>query len=289
MKKGWKIFWIICASVMGLGFLCCIAALILGVNRELVESRFAGGLGWIIKSGSSDYMEDIREEFTDVCKIDMDVYAGELRIEQSDVDQVTVETDHIREDLEFRCYMEEKELKLETNDHLSTRNHREDGTITIYLPKDSIMEEVKIELGVGTLHLADICANKLEVDAGAGEAEILYFSADKAKIETGVGSVTASGKVTDSLDLETGVGEIIYTAAGCEEDYNYDISVGVGEVLCGETRFSGLGNEKKIDHHADREISVDCGVGAVKLQFDGQTAAEKEGYHHGNEEAAPVS
>lgn len=290
MKKGWKIFWIICASVMGLGMICCVAALVLGVNLEMMESGFYRGFGWVVKSGSSDYMEDIRKEFTDVCKIDADIYAGEVRIRLADVEQVTVETDHVREDLEFRCSQEDDELKLETNDHLWQKNHREDGSITVYLPADRTMEEVKIDLGIGSLYLENVCADELDVDAGAGEAEVLNICAGQAKIGAGVGSVTASGQIQDSLELEAGVGEIVFTASGNEEDYNYNIDVGVGEVLCGETSFSGLGCEKRIDYHAPREIAVTCGVGTVKLKFDGQTAAgEKEECHHGDEKTAPVS
>lgn len=273
MKKGWKIFWIICAAVAGLGFLCCIAALILGVNKEMMENRFSRGIGWIMKSGSAEYEEDIREEFTGIQKIDAEIYAGEVTVKAADVDQVTVETQDVREDLEFRCYQDGEELKLETDDHLANRNLRDDGTIIIYLPTDCFLEEVKMELGAGRLYLEDVFADQLNVDAGAGEAEVVNFRAEEAKISAGVGSVAANGQIAKTLELEAGVGAIDVTTDGFEEDYNYEIQVGIGEVVCGESRYSGLGGEKKIEHGAGKNISIDCGVGSVKVQFDGQNAA----------------
>lgn len=273
MKKGWKIFWIICAAVAGLGFLCCIAALILGVNKEMLENRFSRGTGWIVKSGSAEYEEDIREEFTGIQKIDAEIYAGDVKVKVADVEQVTVETQDIREDLKFRCYQEGEELKLETEDHLTNRNLRDDGTIIICLPADCFLKEVKMELGAGRLSLEDVFADQLNVDAGAGEAKVVNFRAKEAKISAGVGSVDANGQVTKTLDLEAGVGSIDVTTNGFEEDYNYEIQVGIGEVVCGESRYSGLGREKKIERGADKNISIDCGVGSVKVKFDGQDTA----------------
>lgn len=285
MKKGWKIFWIISASVMGLGFVCCIAALILGADLQTMRARFPYGIGWVIKSGEVEYDDDIRESYPDIRKIDADIYAfaGELRFEPSDVGQVTVETEHIGKDLKFSCEQDGEELKLKTKDKFLDRNKQGEGTITIYLPENLSLEELKIELGAGYLYLDGVCADKLQIDAGAGEAEIMDFYAGKAKFKADVGKVTAFGMVTGDIELEAGVGCIDYTASGCEEDYDYEIQAGVGTVTCGDSNYSGLGVEEVIEHHAGKKMSIDCGVGSVNVQFDENIRmCEKEGHHHGN-------
>lgn len=285
MKRGWKIFWIICASVMGCGFVCCIAALILGVNAELLKARFPYGIGWVMKSGSVEYEEDVRERFSDICKINADVhaFAGELRFELSDVEQVTVETEHIGKDIGFSCTQDGEELKLKTKSEFLNRNIQGEGIITVYLPENLKLEELEMELGAGYLYMDGVCADELQINAGAGEAELEDICAGEAEIETGAGKVTAGGVISENIKLKVGVGCIDYTAAGCEEDYDYEIQGGVGTVKCGDSEYSGLSFEKVIDNHAGRKMSIDCGVGSVKVQFDkDMRSVKKEEHHHGN-------
>ena len=53
MKKGWKIFWIVCAATAAIGFVCCVIAKVLGVTTDMIEGRFPHGIGvirWMIIS-----------------------------------------------------------------------------------------------------------------------------------------------------------------------------------------------------------------------------------------------
>ena len=65
------------------------------------------------------------------------------------------------------------------------------------------------------------------------------------------------------------------TVDGCKEDYNYDISCGIGEVVCGDSRYSGIGHDEHIDNHAAREMNLDCGIGQIIVQFK-QTKEHQE-------------
>jgi hypothetical protein len=55
--------------------------------------------------------------------------------------------------------------------------------------------------------------------------------------------------------------------AGAENDYNYEISCGVGQVKIGSTSYSGLGNSQEVDNGASRKMEIDCGIGEVVLSF----------------------
>ena len=50
MKRGWKIFWIVCGICTGIGLICCAAAFALGVTTEAIENRFPNGIG-IVRKG----------------------------------------------------------------------------------------------------------------------------------------------------------------------------------------------------------------------------------------------
>lgn len=251
----------------------------------MMRTVFPYGIGWVIKSGEVEYEEQIRESFQDIRKIDADIsaFAGKLKIELSDVEQVIVETDNIGKDLGFSCTQSGEELELKTKDKFLDRNRQGKGNITVYLPETLNLKELKIELGAGYLYLDNVCVDELKIDAGAGEAELIDFCADEAKMEAGVGKLTARGMVIGDIELEAGVGCIEYTVAGREEDFDYEIQVGVGTVKCADSDYSGLGFEKVIDNHAGRKMDIDCGVGSVNVQFDeNMQIHEKEGHSNGN-------
>ena len=129
-------------------------------------------------------------------------------------------------------------------------------------------KEVSLNLGAGTLYIDNIYTKDLEVGVGAGEAIVEGFQADEAEFNCGAGSIAARGDIRSQAELKCGVGSITYTASGQEEEYNYDIECGVGEVICGDNSYSGLGKDRHIDNNADKDISIEGGVGSVIIDFD---------------------
>ena len=78
------------------------------------------------------------------------------------------------------------------------------------------------------------------------------------------------------MDIECGIGQINLTMDGCEDDYNYDISCGVGEIVCGDRRYSGIGHDDYVNNGAGKEMSLECGIGQINIAF-----REIEESHHG--------
>ena len=80
-------------------------------------------------------------------------------------------------------------------------------------------------------------------------------------------------------DIECGVGEVALTLSGSETDYAYNIDCGIGEVTVGGRSFSGIGVSRSEDdfddnddhhgeeHHGGKELSVECGIGSVSINF----------------------
>ena len=270
MKKGWKVFWITCAITAGIGVVCCAAAFGLGVTVETMSEYFPYGIGWVDRRSvdASKYIaEDIVESYQEVNEIDMDIAAGKVEILVSDSPDVRVETDGISEKLKFRCYMDGRELKLETSEHIRHIVNAGIGTIYLYVPREMRFDEVSMQVGVGELYVESVCARDLSVKVGAGSAVIDEFRADEAGFECGTGEIAASGDVERELDIETGVGNIECNMAGSERDYNYDIGCDIGQVTCGEREYSGLARNTEIDNHAGKSMDIECGIGNVTVNF----------------------
>ena len=87
MKKGWKIFWIVCGILAGVGVVFCVIALALGVTTDRIRIRIGDGIGIVRDESDVTYAEDIRETYNGVEKIDAYVYAGTVKILPADVRQ----------------------------------------------------------------------------------------------------------------------------------------------------------------------------------------------------------
>ena len=64
MKKGWKIFWIICASLTGIGAALCIGGAVMGADFYEVEAALhtRPGWGWI---DENEYYDDDYDDYDD--------------------------------------------------------------------------------------------------------------------------------------------------------------------------------------------------------------------------------
>lgn len=313
MKKGWKIFWIICAVCTGIGLVCCGAAAAMGVTNESVASCLPSGIhldGGIYIGDDGEYAKNVAtiygddtQYFSGVTSIDADLWAGAVEIRHTGQDageimhntghdagesghtghdaakirqehrnhtsnEVIVVTEGIDEKLGLKCYMDGNELKITTKKKLFHINHTAGvGKLYIYVPQDYSFEEVSLDVAAGRLYAEGIRAQEITVDVGAGEAVIDDFTAGEADFDCGAGQIIASGNAGTEVDLDCGVGEIILTVQGNESDYNYDIDCGIGKVMCGDSSYSGIGNEKQIHNNASKSMNIHCGIGEITVDF----------------------
>lgn len=289
MKKGWKIFWIICGSCVGIGLVCCMTALIMGVTIETIENRFPNGFSFPFHTTyhigrfitDDDYEEDDRDDvpviegddlqvFKNVESIDLYVCAGRIEVicEEESTDEIRVETKNIDKRLRLKYYMDGDELKIKTRENVINVNHAKGSPeIFIYVPRNFRFKEAKFDLKAGSLYIGDIYAEELCVGVGAGEAAINRFTASEADFDCGTGSIITAGDVKEEADIECGIGQITFTATGKQSDYNYEIVCGIGKVVCGESTYSGMGCDEKINNHAAKEMNIECGIGEVNVNF----------------------
>lgn len=144
MKRGWKIFWVVCAVCAGIGLVCCSISFSMGVTVEAIEKRYPNGFGFVSRVDRYDgYYEDDEEDddydfsdseddsdsthrtevvygtrsqsFTGVEAIDVYMWGGILEVDHaSSSNEIQVETENISKRLGLKCYMDGSELKLVT-------------------------------------------------------------------------------------------------------------------------------------------------------------------------------
>ena len=164
----------------------------------------------------------------------------------------------------------------ESSDTLKVRSTKKlSKTRKVYIsyPEDVKLRELEIEMGAGTVYLnRDIETEKLSVEMGAGEFESKNpVTAREADLEIGTGSMTFADLSARKTDGECGLGELNLTLTGTQEDYNYDLECGVGNLDVGSDSYSGLGREKSISNKgADRKLNLECGMGNISVDYSGK-------------------
>ena len=168
----------------------------------------------------------------------------------------------------------------------STKKLSKTRKVHISYPEDVKLQELEIEMGAGTVYLnRDIETEKLSVEMGAGEFESKNpVTAREADLEIGTGSMTFADLSARKTDGECGLGELDLTLTGTQEDYNYDLECGVGNLDVGSDSYSGLGREKTISKWVNIKTKGDvampasalphqhleCGMGNISVDFSGK-------------------
>lgn len=200
----------------------------------------AGGTG-----GGSTTAGDSQGTSYAARKLDVDMDSGSIYIyEEEGISQIKV---NIKDQFgATQCYMDNETLKIKRDK-------------TWYRA-----EEPKVEVLVPTGYKFD----KVSVDMGASECHIDQIKTSRLDIDTGVGKVVFTGTVTGDVKVETGVGHITLNLSGRQEDYNYKIKCGVGTIHVGDSHYTMLSNETHVNNKVPYTMDLECGVGAVFVNFD---------------------
>ena len=220
--------------------------------------------------------------------LDLDVYYGTLYIQENMKDtevRVTVEYRKKNHRRNVETYMDGGTLKIkETGSKYSFQN---DSTrITVMIPSEMkeesqmfrkislkqgagdiivnmplTAEEININVDAGECEAVQTLTalDKFKADVGAGEIELEEVKTREINLIANVGQITADRIAADLIDIDCGIGSVEAEAAGIEQDYNYEVQCGVGDVTIGDNSFSGLSNKRKIENHTD--------VGEVEISF----------------------
>lgn len=241
------------------GFAFCIASLCLGFGgsdmQQIVSAgsrQFRGAQQLLNGNGSGAASQgdvEFENSYTGIQKLKLDAAVAECVLIPCDGEKIQVTGYHLPDG--FVCEKSGSVLHIKTSkdalDYIGF--YQETSYLEIQIPEALVFDSLEIDAGVGEVSMDGI------------------ISCRNADVECGVGSCELQLDVRGKLELECGVGEVNLLLAGEKTDYNYHLECGIGSIQINGDIYSELGGKQKLDHGADRDIYVDCGIGAVTVLF----------------------
>lgn len=298
MKIFTKICLIISAVCLGLAIVCLGVGTALGSGvREVKQMADNGELdmgNWHIGNWEfyygSDETDTVNQTGTlskeDIDSLEIDLDYGEIYLEKSESEDIEVKV-NAPESFRYKCENHDGTLLLKSKNP-SRKWRNSEITITVAIPSGMEFDEVDINTDAGRVESSygfvaetiklnvdagELTAEYMEatedmsIEVGAGKVEFSDLKADSLKVDCGVGEVQLAGSVSDKVKADCGIGKISMKLDGKEEDYDYKVSCGIGAVTINGVTYSSLSTDKKINHHSDREIDLDCGIGEIEVSL----------------------
>ena len=299
MKKGWKIFWIICAVLAAIGIFLAVAGTALGglallrdEQDENIVRDWMDRLGIRIRNEvtvTTDVSELPDGEYTpgEINGRDITSYSGidELDLELTGMSvcvlpydeelgeiyagDIVVDTSQCRDDLKDMITVTQDGSELQV--HMEDRgrlNTQDSGIMYISVPRWIYFQKITADAKAGLIELLEIEARELEVKTDAGQIIVSAFSAERLDAECGVGQIILEGEVTGSAELDCNIGEVLCTLPGTADAYDYELKCAVGELMIDGELYNGIVNKKEIDNGSGCRVKAECDMGRVEINFE---------------------
>lgn len=211
-----------------------------------------------------------------ITNIELDVAFSDITIKSGS--EFKVETNDVNNSYSAK----EKNNTLEIEEEKIPFGSNNGGEITIYIPKNTILNKLSIDKGAGNIEITDITSNKIEVengagqllinnsmfnnteiDGGAGNIEITNSTLNNLEMDSGVGEVNITSKITGISEISCGVGNVNINITGTSEEYTIRTEKGLGSIKINNEEITsnntyGTGNNK---------LKVEGGVGNITIDF----------------------
>lgn len=213
--------------------------------------------------------------YTNIAKIEIEAERAAVKIVENPelTNEIRV---YMKEDRYARIKTEnDGPNELSVDYSFSYRGSSWSGRITGYtegiveIPSGYRFREAELKAKAGYMEAGAISADDLEAKVQAGEVRIGSFRASNAELTVEAGSITASGDFETYLETESKAGAVRVFLPGSDRDYNFYLENAVGNVVIGESVYSGLSNDKKINAQSGKTVKIDCAAGSAEIQFTG--------------------
>lgn len=218
-----------------------------------------------------------------VRNLEIDLDAGEFSVKASEDDKIYVT---ILNTTAFDYGVDETHT-LYVRDHNGKATGIGAGKITLYLPAKMEFETALIDVGGGEMEIPSMNAETLEISLGAGNVDFEALQAERVSISLGAGEIHIAQGEVKNLDVDVAAGEAYYAGSigtDCtasvsmgelnmildekEEDFDYELDCGMGEMSIGSISSTGLAFERSIHEGRDKKLEVSCSMGTVNVSFD---------------------
>lgn len=277
MKKFTKICLILVSIFLVLGLVFATVGVAIGFRAEN-----------LLEYGFEKQENNFKFSADEIKNLNVNVDVGRLKIYTSKEEEIKVSIKAGKGT--YECYQDGNKLIVnqEKNSFL-WRFFRNKGTeVTIYIPEKLQLENNVITLGAGEAYVDGLDGERIDIQVGAGrfkgksiqadsqlilsvgagEIELEQIKAKDTTVECGIGSITIEGKIDGNVSADCGVGEIVFNLEGEEDDFNYQVKSGIGNIIINSIEFQPMGANQKIDNDADKTFDLQCGVGSIEITID---------------------
>lgn len=230
------------AIAFALFLVISIFSIIFGLSREIISSI------------NNDKKEsELLEEYTIISNNVNNIESFKIDIFNDDIEIKEGETFEVKtNDPDVKFYHENSKVKIKTDKtfswHLSNSSR---GTIIIYLPNEFNISELDLNLGAGKIDIDKIFVETLLMDlgagtmtakeinvyekatinGGAGNINIYSGTINNINLKLGAGNASIQSDLTGSNTLTTGVGKLNLGLSRSKDNYKFDISKGLGNII----------------------------------------------------------
>lgn len=230
------------AIAFALFLVISIFSIIFGLSREIISS---------INSDKKD--SKLLEEYTTISNNVNNIESFKIDISNDDIEIKEGEKFEVKtNDPDVKFYHENSKVKIKTDKtfswHLSNSSR---GTIIIYLPNEFNISELYLNLGAGKIDIDKIFVETLLMDlgagtmtakeinvyekaminGGAGNINIYSGTINNLNLKLGAGNASIESDLTGSNTLTTGVGKLNLGLSRSKDNYKFDISKGLGNII----------------------------------------------------------
>lgn len=139
--------------------------------------------------------------------------------------------------------------------------------LEIYVPV-GVLNKIEIDMEAGELSADRIIADNFSINMAAGSVQIdELIVTGEADLQVDAGKMIIGYYDGTKLDAECAMGSIMVVCEGNQDDYNYEMECGMGQIVFGQESYSGLGEEIYIDNRSSKLIGASCDMGEIMLEF----------------------
>lgn len=230
------------AIAFALFLVISIFSIIFGLSREIISSI------------NNDKKESkLLEEYTTISNNVNNIESFKIDISNDDIEIKEGEKFEVKtNDPDVKFYHENSKVKIKSDKtfswHLSNSSR---GTIIIYLPNEFNISELDLNLGAGKIDIDKIFVETLLMDlgagtmttkeinvyekatinGGAGNINIYSGTINNLNLKLGAGNASIESDLTGSNTLTTGVGKLNLGLSRSKDNYKFDISKGLGNII----------------------------------------------------------
>lgn len=230
------------AIAFALFLVISIFSIIFGLSRDIISS---------INSDKKD--SKLLEEYTTISNNVNNIESFKIDISNDNIEIKEGEKFEVKtNDPDVKFYHENSKVKIKTDKtfswHLSNSSR---GTIIIYLPNEFNISELDLNLGAGKIDIDKIFVETLLMDlgagtmtakeinvyekatinGGAGNINIYSGTINNLNLKLGAGNASIESDLTGSNTLTTGVGKLNLGLSRSKDNYKFDISKGLGNII----------------------------------------------------------